>query len=97
MMIGIGSRSSMRRGTVCSRYRRTVCSKRTIWMLVRAVDTPSSLTKERIAPGGTPRRRRAIRVNSRGSSQPRTMPWSTSALILRFDRTVPVTLSRPYL
>ncbi len=93
----MGSRTSINLGTVCSRYRRMVWSKRTIWMLVSAVETPSSLTKERIAPGGTPRRRRATSVKSLGSSHPRTMPLSTSFAILRFERMVPVILSLPYL
>ena len=66
-------------------------------MFVRAVDTPSSLTNERIAPGGIPRRRRATKVNSLGSSQPRTIPSSTNFAIFRFESIVPVTLRRPYL
>ena len=57
-----GSSTSMSRGTVTSRYRRTEFSKRLTSMLVTALVTPSSLTKESIAPGGTPRRRRAGRV-----------------------------------
>ena len=62
MITGIGSSMTISLGTVCSRYLRMLFSNRGSWMLVRAVETPSSLMKERMAPGGTPRRRRATSV-----------------------------------
>ena len=97
IIMGMGSRMTISRGTVCSRYFRTLFSKRASWMLVREVETPSSLTKDRIAPGGIPRRRSATSVKSLGSSQPRTTFSSTNFIIFRLERIVPVTLSRPYL
>src|ERR1700761_9155611 len=65
-------------------------------MLIVAVVTPSSLTNDKIAPGGTPLLRNATSVYSLGSSQPLTIFSSTSFLIFRLDRTVPVTFKRPY-
>ena len=96
-MTGIGSRISIRRGTVVSRYRRTTCSNRLTSIVDGALVTPSSLTKLSSALGGTPRRRSAKRVYKRGSSQSWTWPFSISAIILRFDSTVPERFSRPNL
>ena len=62
MIMRIGSRMTINLGTVCSRYLRMLFSNRESWMFVRAVETPSSLIKERMAPGGMPRRRRATSV-----------------------------------
>lgn len=93
----MGSSTSIRRGTVFSRYLRTTRSNRLISMVVSALVTPSSLTNVKIAPGGTPRRRSAIRVYRRGSSQSRTQLVSISFMILRLERTVPDTFNRPNL
>ena len=55
-----------------------------VYLLNYAVDSDIL----RIALGVKPRRRRPHSVGIRGSSQPETMPSSTSFLSLRFDMTV---------
>ena len=96
MVILSGRTTIIRRGVSISRNWRTLWSKRFVWIVELFVVTPSALTNDRIAPGGTPRRRRPISVYMRGSSQPSTYPPLTSLSILRFDRTVPSIESRPY-
>src|ERR1700722_7119423 len=86
----------MRRGAVISRYFLIELSNTTTLIDVRFLETPRLLTKDKIAPGGTPRLRRARRVYSRGSSHARTIFFDTSSLIFRFDVIVPSMLRRPY-
>lgn len=106
MTTQIGSSTSMSLGTVVSRYVHTAFSKRGISIVVWTLVTPSSLTKDKMAPGGIPRLRRPTRVKRRGSSQPLTYfprlglsgpSPSTNLISLRFDRIVPLTFRRPYL
>ena len=52
MMTFNGSRTTIRRGTVVSRYWRMACSNLATWTLVVFFVTPSSLTKEEDGAGG---------------------------------------------
>jgi hypothetical protein len=98
MITRIGSRISIGLGTDSSKYFRIVPSNLLISIEVVALETPpTSRTKLRIASGGTPRRRNAIRVYNLGSSQPRTWPSSTSCFNFLFDRIVPLMFNRPNL
>ena len=56
--------------------------------------TPMKLQKSRMELAGYPRRLRARRVGSRGSSQPSTTPAVTSSFSCRFEVTVCVSSRR---
>ena len=62
----------------------SICGSTTAWAPVR----PMRAQKLLMASAGKPRRRRAVSVNSRGSSQSSTMASEISLAILRLETTV---------
>ena len=98
ILILSGSITAIRLSAVLFSSSRTQCSNiagstqvvnlRSSWNLPRVQSAPVTPTRPQkllIACGGKPRRRRAVRVKRRGSSQSQTRPESISAWIFRFE------------
>ena len=73
------------RGAVLFNSSLTQCSSRAGSVVQKLPVIPTRAQKLLIAWGGKPRRRRAVRVNKRGSSQSATKPESIKRPIFRFE------------